>query len=182
MAGRARVEPDQLVVGRITKAHGTRGELLVMPMTDRPEDVFAEGRALWLADNEGVASEAPALVVVATRPFKRGLLVAFERIADRTGAEPFIGRYLLAPRSALEAPAEDEVYYHDLIGLRVETNGGGVIGTVRDVIEARPAALLDVEAAGRGRHLIPLTRPIVRRVDLDAGRIVIDPPAGLLEL
>jgi 16S rRNA processing protein RimM len=177
----SRTHREHLVVGQITKVHGTKGELFVWPHTDDAEAVFAPGRALILGDEAGVVTE-DMVVVERVRAFKRGLLVGFEGIGDRTEAEPLVGRYLLAPSAELAGPAEDEVYYHDLVGLAVVTLGGEAVGTVREVFETSPADLLDVEFEDGERRFIPLTKPIVVSVDVAAGQIRIDPPAGLLEL
>lgn len=176
-----RAQPDHLLVGRITKAHGTKGELYVWPHTDRAAEVFAPGRVLMVGDEDGSLSD-DVLVVERVREFKRGLLVGFEGIADRDTADPHGGRFLFAPRIELTAPAEDEFYYHDLVGLEVVTVAGEVVGTVREVFETSPADLLAVEFADGGRRFVPLTKPIVQGIDVEGGRLVIDPPPGLLEL
>nr|NIP82651.1 16S rRNA processing protein RimM [Gemmatimonadota bacterium]NIQ58566.1 16S rRNA processing protein RimM [Gemmatimonadota bacterium]NIU78888.1 16S rRNA processing protein RimM [Gammaproteobacteria bacterium]NIX47565.1 16S rRNA processing protein RimM [Gemmatimonadota bacterium]NIY11936.1 16S rRNA processing protein RimM [Gemmatimonadota bacterium] len=78
-------------------------------------------------------------------------------------------------------PGEGEYYYHQLLGLEVETVDGEVVGRVREVYETEPRHLLEVKGGGRVR-LIPFDRRIVRSVDPEARRLVIDPPEGLLEL
>ena len=171
------------MVGHITKPHGTRGELLVWPLTDRPDAVFSPGAELLVGDGEGqVGADPVAMVVVASRPFKKGLLLKLAGADDRSAAEALAGRYLLAAVSALEPLADGEVFYHQLLGLVVELVDGSVVGTVREVFEARPADLLEVRTEADRAVLIPFTEAIVKRVDIPAGRLVIDPPAGLLEL
>jgi len=178
-----RPEPDHLVVGRVVKPHGTKGELFVWPMTDEPDEVFGPGRALRLGDEDGeMAEDAPALSIERVRPFKRGLLVMFAGVADREAVEALSNRCLLAPREALSEPAEDETYYHELIGLAVETVEGDAVGRIVGVYETAPADLLEVEAEDGRRRLIPFSKQVVRRVDTGAGRLVIEPPPGLLDL
>lgn len=174
--------PDHLVVGHLAKPHGTKGELLVWPLTDAPDEVFAPGRELIVGDEQGELGAAPERwVVERCRPFKRGLLVKFDGLDDRTSVEPLVGRYVLLPASELAEPAGDELMYHQLLGLRVETVDGAVVGQVREVFETEPAHLLEVKGDDR-IHLIPLAWRIVREVDLDGGRLVIEAPPGLLEL
>ncbi|HEX7051464.1 MAG TPA: ribosome maturation factor RimM [Longimicrobiales bacterium] len=174
--------PEFLVVGHITKPHGTKGEVYVWPLTDRPEQLFAKGRELVLGDSEGAPGDEPlALRVERVRAFKRGLLVKFEGFPDRTAVEPFSQRYLLVPAEAVPPLEEGEVFYHQLLGLEVVTTAGEVVGRVREVFETEPAHLLDVQDGGRSR-LIPFVERIVREVDLEAGRIVIEPPPGLLDV
>lgn len=176
-------DPDYLVVGHITKAHGTRGELLVWPLTDRPDAVFAAGNALLVGDEAGDLGEDPIGVVVErSRPFKKGLLVKLADVEDRDAVEELIGRYVLLSRDALEPLEEGEVFYHQLLGLRVELVDGTVVGEVREVFEAQPADLLEVVTAEGRKHLVPFAETIVRGVDVPGGRLVIDPPEGLLEL
>jgi len=174
--------PEHLVVGHVSKAHGTRGEVYVWPLTDHPDEVFAEDRELVLGDEDGEAGPDPEWVTVeSVRPYKRGLLVKLREFADRTAVEPIVGRYLLAPISELPPLEEGEVYYHQLLGLEVVTVEGEVVGRVREVYETAPAHLLEVKGKDR-LHLIPFTEEIVERIELGAGRLVIRPPAGLLEI
>jgi 16S rRNA processing protein RimM len=178
-----RSEPSYLVVGHINKAHGTKGELFVWPLTDHPESTFAPGVILYLGDETGSEPDParPSLVVEAARPFRRGFLVRFPGVLDRTQAEALHGRYLLRPRSELEDLEDGEVFYHQLVGMKVVTVSGEEVGEVVEVYELRPADLLEVRGP-RGTHHIPFLRSIVREIDVEGGRLVIDPPEGLLEL
>jgi len=183
VTGSRRPEPAHLVVGHISKPHGTRGELLVWPLTDRPEAVFSPGAELVVGNADGDVGEEPiAVVVMSSRPFKKGLLVRLSGANDRTEVEGLVGRYLLAAADTLEPLQEGEVFYHQLLGLAVELVDGTPIGTVREVFEAQPADLLEVHAEDGRTVLVPFTGQIVKRLDTAAGRLVIDPPAGLLEL
>jgi 16S rRNA processing protein RimM len=175
-------DPAHLVVGHLSKPHGTRGELVVWPLTDRPEEVFAPGRRLLLGTDAGEAGHPTREVVVeASRPHKRGVLIRLEGVTDRNAAEALVTRYLLIPAEETDALEEGEFYYHQLLGLTVETAEGVVVGRVREVYETDPTHLLEVKGEG-AIHLIPLSRRIVTRVDVEAGRLVIEPPEGLLEL
>lgn len=177
-------EPRHLVVGHISKAHGTRGEVFVWPLTDSPDEVFAPGEEVRVALPDGEPEpdpeEAP-LIVERQRPFKRGLLVKFEGLDDRTTVEPLAGRYVTVPVERLAPLEEGEVYYHQLLGAEVVTVDGEVVGRVREVYETEPAHLLEVIGDGRV-HLIPFTERVVKEVDVERRRVVIEPPAGLLEI
>lgn len=180
--GASREVPEHLVVGQVTKAHGTRGEVLVWPLTDSEEEVFAAGSELVLGDAEGELGPSPEpLTVERARPFRRGLLVKFEEIEDRTRAEEVARRYLLASTEQLAPLTEGEVFYHQLLGLEVFTTEGWHVGRVREVYDAEPADLLEVKGERR-LHLIPFLERIVREIDLEGGRLVIDPPPGLLDV
>ena len=181
--GGERLEPDHLVVGHVSKAHGTRGELFVWPLTDRPDEVLGPGRTVLLGDEEGGLPDDPAeLVVERSRPFKRGTLLKFEGLDERADVEAFAGRYLLVPIGGLAGLEEGEVFYHQLLGAEVVTADGETVGRVREVFETAPAHLLEVKSEDGKVHLIPFSERIVRKVDVEAGRIVIKPPPGLLEL
>ena len=179
-----RPDPSYLVVGHLNRPHGTRGELFVWPLTDHPESTFAPGVIVYLGSGEGGEPDPdlPPLRVDAVRPFRRGFLVSFGGVDDRTGAERMQGHYLLRPMEELEPPGEDELFYHELLGLRVVTTDGEPVGVVREVFELRPADLLEVTLEDGRALMIPFIREILVEADLDEGVLVIDPPEGLLEL
>jgi 16S rRNA processing protein RimM len=178
-----RAAPEHLVVGHITKPHGTKGELFVWPLTDRPDDVFAPGHPLLLGDEDGVVdADGPTVVVATVRPFKRGLLVGFEGLESREDADELAQRYLLLPVAAVPPLKDGEVFYHDLLGMSVETVSGEPVGRVREVYETEPHHLLEVKSDAGKLHLIPFAERFVREVDVSGRKLVIDPPHGLLEL
>lgn len=177
-----RRDPDHLVVGHVTKPHGTKGEVFVWPLTDRPERVFAEGEELLLGTPEGELGDDPVrLEVQSAREFKRGRLLRFVGHEDRSAVEPLTQRYLLLPLERLEPLEEGELFYHQLLGLEVRTVEGERVGSVREVYETEPTHLLDVQGPEK-RHLIPFTERVVRRIDLESGMMEIDPPRGLLDI
>jgi 16S rRNA processing protein RimM len=170
-----------LLVGHIRKPHGIRGELFVWPETDRPEVAFQDERTLFLGDDEGPSGDA-TLTVDRARPFKDGYLLKAKEHTTRTEAlEALRGRSLYIRRAEAAPLADDEVYYHDLIGLRVLV-GGEEVGRIREVYEGPGTDLLAVARTGRPELLVPFVADIVRRVDVEAGEVEIEPPQGLLEL
>jgi 16S rRNA processing protein RimM len=172
---------DLVVVGRVRRPHGVRGEVLIEPLTDEPDAVYASGRRVFGGTVDGpMEEEAPVLTVIETRPFKDGLLVRFEEIPDRTQAELWNGRLLLVPEDELTPPEEGEVYQHELKGMTVELSSGEVVGTVAEVFEVPQGLLLDV-ARERGTVLVPFSGAIIVDVDRERRVVRIDPPAGLLE-
>lgn len=175
--------PEHLVVGHISKAHGTKGELFVWPLTDHPDDVFAVGRQLLIGDEEGLLpADARSVSVESSRPFKRGVLVKFESVDRREDADLLAQQYLLAPTATLAPLDSDEFFYHELLGLAVETVTGQPVGRVREVFEAVPHDLLEVTSDDGRLHLIPFAARVIREIDRAHARLVIDPPDGLLEL
>ncbi|HUG40776.1 MAG TPA: ribosome maturation factor RimM [Longimicrobiales bacterium] len=182
MAGRV-PEPEFLVVGQLSRPHGTKGEILVWPLTDRPDEVLGPGRQVVVGDEEGEAGEGAAtLRIEASRPHRKGLLLKFEGVADRAAAADLTTRYLLVPAAMLpEDEDADGLFYHELLGLRVETVDGREVGLVREVFETEPSHLLEVKGEGKV-HLVPFVSRVVKEVDREGGRLVIDPPEGLLDL
>ncbi len=178
-----RSEPSYLVVGNINKAHGTKGEVFVWPLTDYPESAFAPGVILYQGDEGGNAPDPtlPTVVIRSVRPFQRGFLLKLEGVEDRSQAEGLRGRYLLRPMEEIEALGEGEVFYHDLLGMRVVTVGGEEVGEIVEVYALRPADLLEVRGS-RGTVHVPFLESIVERLDPEEGILVIDPPEGLLDL
>jgi 16S rRNA processing protein RimM len=164
----------QRVVGRIGKPHGLRGEVAVQVRTDSPEQRFAPGTRLG-------AGAGRTLTVDAARPHSGALLVRFAGVDDRTAAEELRGTLLTVEAAELpELDDPDEYYDHQLEGLTATSLDGDVLGTVLEVVHA-PASDLLVLDTGHGAAMVPFVRAIVPEVDLSAGRIVVDPPAGLLD-
>jgi 16S rRNA processing protein RimM len=108
--------------------------------------------------------------------------VRFEGVAGREAAEALARLYLLAPADALPPLDDDEVFYHELLGMRVETSTGQAVGRVREVYETDPHHLLEVIDDDGKSRLVPFAARIVKQVDRSGRRLVIDPPEGLLDL
>jgi 16S rRNA processing protein RimM len=168
----------QLVVGRIAKAHGIAGEVSVDVRTDDPEHRFAEGSSLATDP----ADRGP-LVVDRVRWHTGRLLVMFDGVADRNGAEALRGTLLVVDSgSSLVIDDDDDFWDHDLVGLRAHTVGGDLLGTVTDVLHPPGPAVLVITRPEAAEVLVPFVSELVPSVDLAAGRVLIDPPEGLLEL
>ena len=176
-----RQHPEHLVVGHVTKPHGTKGEIFVWPLTDRVEDVFTPGRELLVEPGEEDAEAFDPLTIDTVRPFKRGLLVKFDGYDDRDAVEGLSQRYLQIPMGEVTPLEEGEVFYHQLIGLDVVTAEGERVGKVREVYETGPTHLLEVRTE-KGQVLIPFTERVVRKIDVEGGTMMIKPPPGLLDL
>jgi 16S rRNA processing protein RimM len=170
------VSDEYVVVGRIGRAHGLKGEVSVEPRTDEPERRFVVGAVLateWRA-------HWPYLTVASSRTHQGRLLVHFEEIADRTTAESARGTELTVVVAPEERPEDPEEFYdHQLVGLRVETVAGVAVGELLRV-EHNAAQDLLVIATGHGEVLFPFVELLVPEVDLAGGRIVLDDRPGLL--
>ena len=177
--------PAFIIVGRVRKAHGIRGEVVVEAITDAPDAVFASGRRVYAGTATGdLAPNRTELHVDSSRPFNEGLLVGFAEVPDRNVAETWRGRYLLLPADELPAPSDDQVYVHDLLGMRVELESGELVGTVLETYELPQGLALDVRRAPpreKETLLILYDDRTVASVDKDSRVIVVTPPEGLLE-
>ena len=173
--------PELLIVGRVRKAHGIHGELVVEPITDGPDAIFAPGRRVLAGTAAGDrAPDGRELHVAAVRPLGDGLLVRFEEIPDRNAAETWRGRYFLVPAREVPPPDQDEVYIHALLGMRVALVSGEVVGQVKDVYELPQGLAIDVQRAS-GTVMVPFDERVVVSVDQESRVITINPPAGLLD-
>jgi len=148
-------------------------------LTDDPETVFEAGRQLYIGNARGVAQPAPREIST-VRGFREGLLVKFAGIDDRNAAELIRDRFLFVPADELTPPADDQVYLHELKGMRVELPTGEVVGTVIDLYDLPQGLALDVSRQGAASIIIPYDR-VVTHVDAKAKLIRIDPPEGLLD-
>jgi 16S rRNA processing protein RimM len=169
----------QLVVGRVGRPHGLRGELTVQVHTDDPGSRFAAGSVLATEP----AARGP-LTVSSSRWHSGRLLVSFAGYADRTSAEDLRGT-LLVMDSAEVGPAGDPDEFHDceLIGLQVATVAGEPVGVVTDVLhQGQDLLVIGPARPGAEDILVPFVAALVPEVDVKAGRLVIDPPPGLLDL
>ncbi len=169
--------PELIVIGRIGPAHGVRGAVFVVPLTDDPDERFAAGTVL----RTDPADVGP-LTIASSRLHSGRLVVQFAGVTARAGAQALRGTQLMiraADRRPLEDP--DEFYDTELIGLRASTPDGRELGPVRDVFHAPATDYLILDVDGRER-LVPFVAAIVPTVDLAAGTVLIDPPEGLFDL
>jgi 16S rRNA processing protein RimM len=171
----------RVIVGRIGRPHGIRGEVVIGVRTDEPDLRFAAGATLGSGPAPEADTPAGQLTVASARWHSGQLLVAFAGIADRTAAGELTGNWLSVDSSQLPAPPDpDEFRDHELIGLSVRTRAGQAVGVVTDVLHYGQDLLVVRHPDGE-EYLVPFVRAIVPEVDIAAGLIVIDPPPGLLD-
>jgi 16S rRNA processing protein RimM len=164
------------VVGRIARAHGIRGQVIVNPETDFPEERFQPGAQLFVERGGRIDT----LTVTTARCHRERPVIGIEGVETMNDAAQLAGVELRVPIDRLAALPPDTFYRHDLIGCRVETKGGADVGVVSDVEGTMAGSRLVVDSAA-GEVLIPLVAEICTLVDPAGKRIVIDPPDGLIE-
>lgn len=165
---------DLIEVGVIAGAYGVRGEVRIKSYCAVPEDIEAYS-PLWTA---GRAREVKLSIL---RPIKSGFAVRIPEVANKEEADALRGTMLYAERNQLPSLPDDEYYYTDLIGLEVYDTGGVLLGTVKNVANNGADDLLEMLLKGSSATtFIPFTKAAVPTVDLTAGRIIADPPLGIL--
>lgn len=173
------MEAAYLAVARFRKPHGLKGEALVVPLTDEPDEVFTPGRVLVPVDDAGHPT-GDDLVIARARPFQRRWLLAFQGITDRGVLEAWPQLLLGARRAELRAPEGDEIYHHEIPGCAV-VEDGKEIAVARELVGVPGGQLLVAERDGR-EILIPFREAVIRRIDRAARRIEVELPPGLLEV
>ncbi|MEU0691073.1 ribosome maturation factor RimM [Streptomyces uncialis] len=167
----------QLVVARIGRAHGIKGEVTVEVRTDEPEKRLGPGSVL-ATDPSSVGP----LTIETGRVHSGRLLLRFAGVRDRGGAEALRNTLLIADVDPEERPEEpDEYYDHQLIDLDVVTVDGTEIGRITEVSHLPSQDLFVVERPDGDEVLVPFVEEIVVEIDLDGQRAVIDPPPGLID-
>jgi len=170
----------ELTVGRVVKAHGIAGELVVEIRTDDPAARFAPGNTLRAKNSR--RGEERSYVVDQAREHGARLLVRLAGVDDRDAADALRGSLFVVDSGELPPIDEPDTYYdHQLEGLHVRTTTGLDVGVVAEVLHTAAAELLAVRRDS-GEVLVPFVSAIVTSVSLDDRSIEIDPPDGLLEL
>jgi 16S rRNA processing protein RimM len=169
---------DMALVGRIARAHGIRGQVIVNPETDFPDDRFQPGAELFI-ERGGVVEP---LTVTTARSQNGRPVLGVAGVETMTDADALAGFELRVPLEWLPALPGGTFYRHDLIGCRVERRTGEPVGVVQDVEGALGGSRLVVTADAGGEIQIPLVTEFCPVIDTAAKRIVIDPPDGLLEV
>jgi len=173
-------ETRHLVVGRLRKPHGLKGDCAVFPLTETPELAYAPGNAVWLRNLAGAVVAGP-LVVERSRAYHRQWLVAFKGHLHVDAVKPWGGHFLAVPAVHLEPPAEGEVYLHELEGFAVQDAAGDPLGLVTAVLELPQGVMLEVQGPRR-EFLLPFRKEFVVLVDRGARLIRVAVPEGLLDL
>jgi 16S rRNA processing protein RimM len=170
-----------VVVGRIGKPHGLRGEVTVDVRTDEPERRFARGSTLRAEPPPGSASSLRTMTVSAARQHQSVLLVTFEELTDRSTAEAARGIVLHASIPADESPEDpDEFYDHQLVNLAAYDEDGSPLGTVAGLFHGGAQDLLRIATPDGREALVPFVKALVPEVDVAGGRVVIADRPGLV--
>jgi len=168
---------EMAVVGRIARAHGLRGQVILNVDTDFPEERFQPGAELFIEQ----AGRVEPLTITTVRFHRERPVIGLEGVDTVDDAEALAGRELRVPVDRLTPLPAGTYYRHDLIGSRVVTVAGAEVGVVADVEGTMSGSRL-VIASAAGEVLVPFTAEICPEIDAPGKRIVIDPPEGLIDL
>jgi 16S rRNA processing protein RimM len=167
---------DRIVIGRVVRPHGLLGEVSVEILSDFPER-FREGLAVRLSGPDGVARDEKVATV---RPHGGRLLIRFEGVAGPGAAESIRSCDVSVSRDEVSPRPDGFVFHWEVEGCEALDRGGQPLGVVKELADVGGRPLLVVETP-RGARDVPFSRPIVVSVDVAKKRIVLDPPAGLLD-
>ncbi|MGB1425821.1 MAG: ribosome maturation factor RimM [Paracoccaceae bacterium] len=168
------MKSDLICVGAIGGAYGVQGEVRLKSFTSEPTAI-AEYAPLYTED------QTREFDLVLTGQVKNGLSARMSGIVSKEEADALKGTDLFVPRDRLPSLPDDEFYHADLVGLTVYDTGGALLGEVRSVQNHGASDLLEIDGPGlKTTALLPFTRAAVPTVDLAAGKIIADPPEGLL--
>ena len=166
---------DRICVGAIAGSFGVKGEVRLKSFCAEPTAIASYGP---LFSEDGKRDWGVRL----TRPIKNGFAARLTGVSTKEAADGLKGERLYAPRERLPELPDDEFYHTDLIGLQAMDTGGEPIGKVKAVLNHGAGDLLEIAINGRkDPALLPFTQIIVPTVDLDAGRLIVDLPEGLLD-
>ncbi|MGD9959835.1 ribosome maturation factor RimM [Nocardioides sp.] len=171
----------EVVVGRIGKPHGLRGEVSIDVRTDEPDRRFAPGTVLRAEPPKGSTNPLRSVTVQSVRWHSSRLLARFVEVPGRTEAEAARGLLLHADVDASESPADpDEFYDHQLIGLAAYDEEGVHLGEVTTLVHGGAQDLLTIRTSDGRDTLVPFVKALVPVVDLPGGRIVVADRPGLV--
>ena len=174
-------EDIEVVVARIGKPHGIRGEVTLDVRTDEPDRRFAPGTTLRAEAPAGADRRPSTLTVARARWHQSTLLVTFEEVEDRNAAETLRGTVLHATLGHDETPEDPEEFYdHQLVGLAVVDLDGTPLGEVTAVVHGSAQDLLTVRTPDGRNALVPFVAALVPEVDLEGGRLVVADRPGLV--
>ena len=167
-----------VMVGKVGSAPGVHGAVKIVAQGESFQSLGRGAKVYWKPGGTGPA--VGELTIEALKPHGRVWLVQFEEIRDRDGARSIAGREIFLPESGLPPLEDGEYYYYQLMGLSVERMDGSSVGAITGIIETGSHDVYVVRDGDR-EFLIPAVGEVIREVDLPGGRVVIDPPEGLLE-
>jgi 16S rRNA processing protein RimM len=165
------VGENRIVIGRVSRPHGTKGEIRIEYFNTGDPDFFSRYQMLFI---QGDAGSPQPYRPLAVRPHKKYILALLEGVRTRAEAEQLRGKAVLVDAADLPSLDADEYYWHDILGMRVVTEDGGNVGTITEIL---PTGSNDVYVVREGERevLIPALKEVVASIDTKARTMVIRP-------
>ncbi len=171
-------EADYILVGKVVKPHGLKGEVKILPYSGDPAN-FIRFTMLLIADPHD--QEETLCRVIRSRIQGKMVIVALDNIRNRDDSEFVVGRQVWALKDELPELAENEFYWQDMKGMRVVCENGRELGVVTDLLAGGAHDILVITGKGR-EYMIPAVNEFIAETDFDQGLLVVNPPSGLLEI
>ena len=168
--------PERVEIGIIINTFGVKGEVKVLPLTDGPEQ-FVEFKKVFLAKSGDDAAEYE---IRKARPHKKWVILRFKGIETRDQAHMLRDYNIYVEKAALGELAADTYLQSDLHGMEVYNTKNELLGVISDILETPANDIYQIRAEGGGEFLIPAIKDVVKEVDIEANRMVIDPIRGLI--
>ena len=166
-----------IVVGRVRKPHGLKGELAVFPLTDDPVGVFVVGQEMSVLDIRGDVTEQ--VLIEQARVYHREVLVKFKGHSDRNMVDGYRGRFLAVPRDVVAPLGEGEVYQQELVGWAVRSDADEALGIISAVYDMPQGLVIEVQGSKR-EFLLPFRAEYVKVTDREQRRLVVNVPPELM--
>lgn len=173
-------QPAYLIVGKLMRPHGIRGEMRMSILTDYPDRLFNEVKTVYLGHDANVPG-AQAYTIVSARYHKDHLLLKFKDLNDRDDVELLRGLMVMVDMDNAVPLEDDEFYLYELIGMQVQTDDGLILGNITDVMETGANDVYIVHGDTYGEVLVPAHDETILDIDLDAEQITVKLPEGLLK-
>lgn len=168
--------PPPIVVGRVRKPHGLKGELAIFPLTDDPQRIYTVGRVLFLVDVAG--EKLGELTITQARIYHRECLVKFRDHDKREAVEDYRQLFLAVPRDVVAPLEEGEVYHQELVGWAVRDEAGEPLGLVSEVYDLPQGLTIEIQGPKK-EFLLPFRAEYVKETDRENRRLVVSVPDGL---
>ena len=166
----------KIAIGRFGRAHGVRGEIRFWPF-NRDSEMLAAPRPIEVGTSP---ERLKTWQLERIRFDAKGAIVRFAEVNDRDVVGVLTNQSWYEDRDAFPPLSDDEVYFADLIGLQVVTSAGVLVGSIKDVLDTGPTEMLVIDRVGR-EAMLPNVPEFVLEMDLDAGKVVVEPPVGLID-
>jgi 16S rRNA processing protein RimM len=174
----SKVSPENLLLmGKVIRPHGLDGRLRVLSYA-QSETSFIHAGKVYLTQESGELHEHK---VISVRPHKNILLLQLENLRSVEDAEKYRGADVSISKEALRHTEDEEYYWYELMGLKVYTDEGTYLGTIRHIFQTKSNDIYVIRE-GERELLIPAVREVVQAIDLDKERMTISPMEGLLDL